>query len=77
MVVVIILFQIHILVNNAGRSQKGFAAETSIEVDKRLLDINVLGPVSLTKLVLPHMIHNKQGHLVVTSSVAGKIGQSF
>ena len=43
-------------------------------VDKALLDLNVLGTLSLTKAVLPHFVQRKAGHVVVTSSVAGKIG---
>ncbi|XP_078000749.1 dehydrogenase/reductase SDR family member 7-like [Glandiceps talaboti] len=65
--------QIDILVNNAGRSQRSLAVETSFDVDKELIKLNFLGPVSLTKAVLPHMIARKSGHIVVTSSIAGKI----
>ena len=36
--------------------------------------LNVLGPMSITKQVLPHMLQRRQGHIVVTSSVAGKLG---
>ncbi|XP_078000517.1 dehydrogenase/reductase SDR family member 7-like [Glandiceps talaboti] len=64
--------QIDVLVNNAGRTQRSLAIETSLQVDKESLNVNLLGPVSLTKAVLPHMIANKSGHIVVTSSIAGK-----
>ncbi|EDO43014.1 predicted protein [Nematostella vectensis] len=67
--------KIDILINNSGRSQRGLAVETpGIEVEKAMLDLNFLAVVSLTKAVLPHMIERKNGHIVVTSSVAGKIG---
>ena len=66
--------QIDILVNNAGRGQRGLASTTSIEVDQAMLDVNVMGPISLTKAVLPHMMKRKQGHICVTSSVNGVIG---
>jgi short-subunit dehydrogenase len=36
------------------------------------MEVDFFGPVALTKLVLPRMIEQKSGHLVVTSSVAGK-----
>jgi len=66
--------RIDILVNNGGISQRAFANDTSIDVDKRIMDINYTGTVALTKAVLPHFIEKKQGHVVVTTSIVGKIG---
>lgn len=69
--------KIDILVNNAGRSQRAEWIKTSLDVDKQVLNVNVLGVLSLTKLVLPHMVEKKAGHIVNTSSIAGKIGAPF
>ncbi|XP_046579945.1 dehydrogenase/reductase SDR family member 7-like [Haliotis rubra] len=66
--------QIDILVNNAGRSQRAEWVKTSVVVDREMLETNVLGPLSLTKAVLPDMIARRDGHIVVMSSVAGKVG---
>lgn len=67
--------RIDILVNNSGRSQRGLVLDTpGVEVDKAMMTINVLGQISLTKVVLPHMIKQKTGQIIVTSSVAGKVG---
>lgn len=66
--------RIDILVNNGGISQRAFAKDTDISVDKRIMDINYTGTVALTKAVLPHFIEKKQGHIVVTTSIVGKIG---
>ena len=66
--------KIDILVNNGGISQRSLVKDTQIEVDKRLMDINYLGTVALTKAVLPYFIKNKKGHFVVTTSIVGKIG---
>jgi dehydrogenase/reductase SDR family member 7B len=63
---------IDVLVNNAGLSQRSLAMETSYEVDKKLLDINLLGTIALTKAVLPNMIQYGGGHIVTISSLAGK-----
>ena len=68
-------FQIDILVNNAGRSQRAFVKDTKLEVDQAIMELNYIGVISLTKAVLPHMLTNKKGHIVVTSSVAGKLGK--
>lgn len=65
---------IAILVNNGGISQRSLAQETSIDVDKRIMDINYLGSVALTKTLLPHFIEQQSGHFVVTTSIVGKIG---
>lgn len=59
--------KIDILINNAGLSQRSLAMETSIEVDKRLMDIDFIGTVALTKAVVPYMIKNKGGQIVVVS----------
>lgn len=48
-----------------------------MEVDREVLEINTLSPISLTKAVLPHFIERKAGHVVYTSSVAGKIGKGI
>ena len=65
---------IDILVNNGGISQRALAKETSIAVDKRLIDINYLGTIALTKALLPHFIKKQSGHIVATTSIVGKIG---
>lgn len=65
---------IDVLVNNGGISQRALAKDTTITVDKRLMDINYLGTITLTKLILPHFIEKQSGHIVVTTSIVGKIG---
>lgn len=66
--------KLDILFNNGGISQRSLASETKFAVDKKLIDINYLGTVALTKAVLPSMIKNKTGHIVVMSSLTGKFG---
>lgn len=65
--------RVDILVNNGGISQRSLVKETSINVDKRLMDINYLGTVALTKALLPHFIVSQNGHFVVTTSIVGKV----
>ena len=66
--------RIDILVNNGGISQRSLVKDTLFSVDKRIMDVNYLGTVALSKTVLPHFIENKSGQFVVTTSIVGKIG---
>ena len=65
------------LVNNAGIGQRSLAKDTLLDVDRRVMEVDFFAPVALTKLVLPRMIEQQGGHLVVTSSVAGKHAVPF
>ena len=68
--------KIDILVNNAGISQRELVKDTDFSVDQKIIAVNYLGTVGLTKCVLPHMTQQKSGQLVVISSVMGKLGMS-
>lgn len=61
--------------NNAGRSQRALFEETSVDLDREVLELNVLAVLSLTKQVLPHMLERKEGHIAVMSSIAGKLSK--
>lgn len=65
---------VDILYNNGGLSQRAYTLETSIEMQRKLMEINFFGAIQLTKLVLPRMIDNGGGQLAVTTSIAGKFG---
>jgi dehydrogenase/reductase SDR family member 7B len=65
---------LHILFNNGGVSQRSLAHETPIEIDRKIMEIDYFSNVILTKSVLPHMLKNKEGHILVTSSIAGVFG---
>ena len=60
--------------NNGGRSQRALAVETSLDVQRSLLEINTLGTISLTQAVVKQMQVQKDGLIVVVSSIAGKLG---
>lgn len=62
------------LFNSGGVSQRGNAFDTSIEVDRRIMEINYFGNIALTKAVLPIFRKQSSGHIIVTSSIAGKFG---
>jgi dehydrogenase/reductase SDR family protein 7B len=66
--------RIDVLVNNGGLSQRSTAAETTLDIDRRIMEINYFGNIALTKAVLPCMKEQKSGHFVVISSISGKFG---
>ena len=66
--------QVDILVNNAGISQRSLALETHPDIHHKIINVDLLAPIWLTQLLLPHMIESGGGHIVGISSVAGRIG---
>lgn len=66
--------QIDILVNNAGLSQRSYAIDTPLDIDRKIMEVNFFGTVALTKAVLPFMVHRKLGLIIVISSISGKFG---
>jgi len=68
---------IDVLVNNGGISQRSIFEETDLDTVRKIMEVNYFGSVGLTREVIPHMIAKKSGHIVVTSSIAGKIGTKF
>ncbi|QJE73847.1 SDR family oxidoreductase [Aerophototrophica crusticola] len=66
--------RVDMLVNNAGISQRSLARDTSLEVDRRIMEVNFFGTVALTKALLPHLVTQGSGRLVAISSIVGKFG---
>lgn len=64
---------IDIVVLNAGLSQRSLAADTPLEVDRYLMEVNFFGVIALTKAVLPSMLARKKGLFVPVSSIAGHV----
>lgn len=65
---------IDILVNNGGIAQRGTARETSLDVQRQVMEVNYFGSVAMTQLVLPGMLNKQAGMIVTIASVAGKVG---
>lgn len=66
--------QIDFLFHNAGISQRGLVKDTSIDIDKKVMAVNFIGVVALTKAVLPFMLQRKSGCFIIISSLVGKFG---
>ncbi len=68
--------RIDILINNAGRSARGLASETSVEDFRQLLELNFLSTVRCTAAVTDQLIETG-GHLVNIGSLASKAASQY
>jgi NAD(P)-dependent dehydrogenase (short-subunit alcohol dehydrogenase family) len=69
--------RIDVLVNNAGNFYAGFFEELTPEQIERSLTTNLVGPMNVTRAVLPVMRKQRSGHIVTITSTAGIVGQEF
>jgi 2-hydroxycyclohexanecarboxyl-CoA dehydrogenase len=72
--IVAALGPIDALVNNAGWDRLAQFLDTDEDLWERLLDINLRGPIRMTKAVLPQMVERQTGRIVNISSDAGRVG---
>lgn len=68
---------IDVLINNGGVSQRSLLLETDFEVDKKLIEVDYLGTVALSKALLPHFIEKQSGHFATITSLMGKFGSPY
>jgi NAD(P)-dependent dehydrogenase (short-subunit alcohol dehydrogenase family) len=68
---------IDVLVNNAASFEAGFFEELTPEQIDRQLAVSLIGPMNVTRAVLPVMRTQRSGHIVTISSTAGLVGSPF
>jgi len=59
---------------NGGLSQRSYVHESSIDMDRKMMEINYFGNVSLAKNILPFFLKQGYGHFTITSSLTGIFG---
>ncbi len=69
--------RIDIIIHSGGVSQRSLALDTDLDVAQKIMNINFWGTVALTKAVIPSMISNQSGQIVIISSLVGKFGTKF
>ena len=68
---------IDVLVNNAASFYAGFFEELTPEQMERQLTTSLIGPMNVTRAVLPLMRKQRSGHVVTISSSAGFAGFEY
>jgi NADP-dependent 3-hydroxy acid dehydrogenase YdfG len=66
--------RIDMLICNAGLSHRCRFADMTLDTFRRIIEVDLVAPVAHIQAVLPLMRAQRAGHVVVTSSVAGKFG---
>lgn len=64
--------KIDILINNAGVMYLSDVDALKLEEWDRMVDINIKGVLNPTGAVLPYLIKQQSGHIINTSSIAGR-----
>ena len=62
---------IEVWVNNAGIMPTGLFRDQSVELIGKVVDVDYLGLVETTAIVLPHMLARGRGHIVNIASATG------
>jgi NAD(P)-dependent dehydrogenase (short-subunit alcohol dehydrogenase family) len=62
------------LVNNAGFAAPGFADDVTDAELREQFDTNFFGAVSMTRALLPQFRRQGSGHIVMVSSMSGRMG---
>ncbi len=68
---------IDVLVNNAGLELVYQYDKLSEEEIDQVVQVNLLAPMQLTRLMLPKMLERNRGHIVNMASLAGKYGIGY
>ena len=65
------------LINNAGLSQRALIADTTMQTERAIMEVDYFSQVFLTKTVLPTFLQQKSGRIIFVSSVAGLLGTQY
>jgi NAD(P)-dependent dehydrogenase (short-subunit alcohol dehydrogenase family) len=66
-----------ILINNAGGAESAPFVRTSLELLRRMLDVNLIGTFLCSRAALPDMLEAGSGRIVNIASIAGLKGAAY
>jgi NAD(P)-dependent dehydrogenase (short-subunit alcohol dehydrogenase family) len=69
--------RIDVLVNNAANFYAGYFEELTLEQMEQQLSTSLIGPMNVTRAVLPIMRKQRSGQIITISSTAGLVGFQF
>jgi NAD(P)-dependent dehydrogenase (short-subunit alcohol dehydrogenase family) len=67
--------RIDVLINNAGFPMAGFAEDMRLDEIRQQFETNFFAQIAMTHAVLPAMRAQRSGHIIMVSSVSGRVGQ--
>lgn len=65
---------VDVLINNAGITMPGKFLDLPLSQFDEMMQVNFLGAVHLTRMIVPSMIERRDGHVAFVSSLAGLMG---
>lgn len=68
---------IDVLVNNAGLEKYGHFVNYRLDDITSIINVNLVAPMEMTKLLLPRMLARRKGHIINISSLGGKLGEVY
>lgn len=68
---------VDVLVNNAGLEVEGPYVEQEWASVRQMVELNLVAPMHVTQLVLPHMLGRGSGHVVNLASTGAKSGAPY
>jgi short-subunit dehydrogenase len=66
--------RVDVLVNNAGFGYLGPVSTMDVDTIRRLIEVNQLAAIELTRYLLPEMIQRRRGAICFVTSIAGRTG---
>jgi short-subunit dehydrogenase len=66
--------RVDVLVNNAGFGYLGPVSTMAVDVIRRLIEVDMLAAIELTRSLLPMMIERQRGAICFVTSIAGRTG---
>ncbi len=69
--------EVDILVNNAGIEKYSTYVDNNYDSIQSIINVNLLAPMELTRMILPKMLEKGSGNIVNIASLAGRNGVAY